>query len=541
MSEADECEWREQEGVTFADVAHEAALLDDSRIRFNLDQLADDYLNWNVLTDGLGKKPDCIEHEGQFKHLHPGVVAPYALRNAMQVQALDEYFAPRILEEDLTRVQSLERDVIPVVVEFERNGMYLDVDLLEQWHREVREKIDAIKFRIYKDTGLDVTSFDSPKQTAELFRKRGIKSPLLTEGGAESFTDSVLRGFTGDPVINAFREGGQLADLHSKYLDKYSKTVRRDGWIRSNLHQLRTSREEGGKQGTVSGRFSAAGDRQGGYNPQQVVAVEKQLERGWCPDYVARKLFIAAPGWEYLIASDMMQVEYRLFACYADDPQINAAYAADPLADFHAVVMKLLHKLNPTLNRKLVKNVNFALIYGAAIVKFALMLGVIDQATFDELTELLLRARACHDREMSRAVYQDARLRPAQDILDQYHEMFPKVKPLMNRTKKTAETRGYVMDLVGRRARLSNRFHSALNRIIQGGAASINKRVITEVYKQRKSLDFLMQATVHDEIVGSGRLGTKERLDKVLNTQYFDLRVPILWDTKSGNNWAACK
>lgn len=548
MAEADEIGWRDRETVTYSDVAHDAALLDDSRIRFNLDQLCAELLDWDVSDD---KMPRGIETEKDFHLLHPGIVAPYAIRNAMQVQALDEHFAPQILEQELTEVQGLERELIPCTVEFERNGMYLDVPLLEQWHREVADKIDTLKSKIYKESGVKITSFDSSKQAANLFERRGLKSTMKTDGGEDSFAGAVLKEFSHDPVIAAFYQGGQLADLHSKYLDKYLKTVDSNGWIRYNLHQLRTTREDGGKQGTVSGRFSAAGDREGGFNPQQVVSVEKQLERGWCTDYVIRKLFRAAPGYSRIIAADMMQVEYRLFAHYA---KMHDAFHAEPLqkiiggkpvwiqgplADFHALVAELLN--NPLLNRKLVKNINFAIIYGAGAWKFAMQMGITTQAEYEDGLKMFNGRPTV--RQLLNSKYGD-KFRKALDTRRAYDERFPAVSPMLKLASSTARDRGYVKTLMNRRARFgghNNRYHSALNRIVQGGAADINKRAIIETYKQRKSIGFHMMATVHDEIVGSGNEGTLPAVDKVLNTQYFDLRVPILWDSKEGSDWAACK
>lgn len=544
---------------SFGDAAHRAALLDDNRFRFNLDQLSKDELGWDVTKDGLGKLPLQITNETEFQYLHPGVVAPYAVRNVAQVNALLESYAPQIEDEELEDVLQLECDVLPAVVEFERNGLYLDVPLAEQWHREVNERLDAIRLKIYKSTGIELTSFDSSKQLQAIFERRGHRSNVLTPSGAPSFTDGVMKQFAAvDPVIADLRTGGQLADLNSKYLVKYLKLVDGAGWMRYNLHQLRTTRGEGdeGARGAVSGRFSAAGDDEGGFNPQQVVAVEKQLERGWCPDYVIRKLIVPGPGEIGLIASDMMQVEYRLFARYADDPAINAAYAGaplqkliggkmvwvqGPLADFHALVAELLNQ--PHLNRKLVKNVNFALIYGAALIKFAYMLGMITEAQFLELNARLKAAMRIKDFSAVKAVYNDPLLSSAQDLLDTYHRMFPRVKPLMDKTKYVARERGYVKTLMGRRARLTDRFHSALNRIVQGGAADINKRAVVEVYQQRKQLNAPMRCTVHDEIVLGRRPETNvDAVDKVLNFQYYPHpTIPILWETRTGDNWAACK
>lgn len=541
QTRADGVDLTEQDN-TFGDCAHYAALLDDHRMRFGLDQLSKDVLHWDVDTDGLGKIPRAITSEVEFQLLHPSLVAPYAVRNVEQVVRLVDAFTPRILEEDLGEVLALEQAVIPIVVEMEKNGTFLDMDLLHRWETEVQRRIAAQKMLIYRATGIEINSFDSPKDLAALFKARGIVNTAKSEGGGMSFTDAVMRQHSADECIRAAREGGQLADLDSKYLGKYAAAARSDGWLRFNLHQLRAGRSEDDKRGTVSGRFSAAGDRQGGYNPQQVVAVEKQLERDWCPDYVVRKLFVPGPGEQCLLASDMMQVEYRLFAHYANDPAINAAYAADPRADFHAVVMELLHKLNPRLNRKLTKNINFAKIYGAQLLKFALMIGSISEQLFTELNGALRAAFDRDDWHAVRAIYADDRLDEARQLDEEYNRMFPAVAPLLKQAKETAKQRGYVRTLMGRRARLTDRFHSALNRVVQGGAADINKRLLVELYKQRKALGVTMRLTVHDEVVtGLQDPGMRDAVDKLLNTQYFDLRVRILWDTKIGDNWAACK
>ena len=529
-----------EQNNTFGDVAHHAALLDDNRRRFNLDQLSKDILGWdvNAATDPLGPLPKGVAHEGEWHKLPSWEVAPYALRNVEQVAQLLEELQPDIEDENLDAVLQLEQDIIPVVVEMEKNGTFLDMPLLEQWRKDSSAELEARLYNIYKTTGLLISSPDSPKDLEALFNKCGI--PLThTDTGRASFTDSVLKAAK-HPAIADLRVAGQLADLNSKYLDKYWNAARSDGWLRFNLHQLKSSRGEEDSVGTVSGRFSGAGDKYGGYNPQQVVAVEKQLERGWCPDYVVRKLFLQN------FAADMMQVEYRLFAHYAkmheafharpERKLINGKWTwiKGPLADFHALVAELLVPINPALNRKLVKNINFAMIYGAGLVKFAFMLGLITEAQYKEFTERLSR----HDW----SVFNEPGLAQAKLLRETYMRMFPAVKPLLEKAAKLAEERGYVMDFLGRRARLAGRFHSSLNRVIQGGAATYNKMVLVELYKLRRYLGLTLRLTVHDEVCGDlADPRTVGNVKRVLNRQYWNFSVPILWDAKTGANWAACK
>lgn len=526
---------------TFGDVAHRAALLDDHRMRFNLEQLAQDLLGYD-----LGKVDLGLRDKGSLANLPAWEVEAYAVQDTGLIGELIDHTDPLIAEEDLGKVLHLEEEVLPAVVEMEKNGCQIDVELLHKWKGEVDQKIPDLLYSIWKKTGVRLNSFDSSKDIARLFDRLDIPVTSYTEAGNPSFTDGVLKDID-HPVIKDLRLGGQLADLKSKYLDKYAAAVRSDGWLRFNLHQLRIGKSEEDKKGTVSGRFSGAGDKFGGFNPQQVVAVEKQLERGWCPDYVIRRLFLSN------FAADMMQVEYRLFAHYAHmhgafhaEPKQKMiggkmVWIAGPLADFHALVAELLLPINPNLNRKLVKNINFAMIYGAGLLKFAFMLGLISEQEFNRLSQLL--AAAGRDWKKRASILDSSEgVGSAKEIRETYLGMFPAVQPLLKQASELAENRGYVRTLEGRRARLHGRFHSALNRVIQGGAADINKRVVAEVYKQRKRLGLMMRVTVHDELVGNlADPGMLPEVEKVLNHQYYDLRAPILWDAKMGNNWAECK
>jgi DNA polymerase I-like protein with 3'-5' exonuclease and polymerase domains len=421
---------------------------------------------------------------------------------------------------------------------------------LKKWREEVHARIKALLWKIYKATGILMSSPDSSKDLQKLFKNLKLEAKSFTETGAISFTSANLRSYR-HPVVDMVLEAGELADLASKYLDKYYETARADGWIRFNLHQLRSGEDAYDKKGTVSGRFSAAGDKQGGYNPQQVVSVDKQidpkLEHRWCPDYVVRRLFVpgspdesrANPGRRW-IASDARQIEYRLFAHYARVQEILDVFAANPLADYHQVVSDLLTPHNPFLNRKKVKNVNFAKIYGAGLTKFAFMVGQITEAEYKAIIAEF-DGKAKRTDLITHRKYGEA-MRRADGINQTYDIMFPSVRELLRSASKTAETRGYVFTLLGRRARLSNKFHSALNRIIQGGAADVNKRVLLEVYKHREALGLTMRLTVHDELDGDLEdAAMLPRLEEILNTQYYDLAVPILWETEIGPTWAHCK
>lgn len=487
------CDLREQ-GCTFRDVGHHAALLDDHWRDFSLDGIAEHWLGKKKAKDQGGFR---IEGKDIWKY-PAGMVAPYACVDVDLAEELDLEMWPHIVEQDLVRVADLERDIIPVCVEMERNGAPLDVGLLNEWTQAAEWERQDLLFELAKATGSQINPDSSPDMV-KLFKHCGLDGQWgITDKGTPSFTDVVVRGAAKKhPLIETARMAGKLADLLTKYLVKYQQAVGSDDILRYNLYQLMT-----GEGGTVSGRFASAG-----VNIQQVMANEKQI-REYGDKYLIRRLFKPGPGAHGWLSVDASQIEYRLFGHYAKDPQILAAYLADPYADFHLTVMKFLQKVRPDFDRKRVKNVNFAMLFGAGIAKIAEML-------------------ECSEEQ-------------AKEFREIYFRMFPSVRPLINTAMRTAEERGFIRTLLGRRARFpgGQRVHKALNAAIQGSAADLNKMMLVELYKNRRLLEIVMRFTVHDstenDVMNPARL---PMIQEMFNSQLFPTRVPILWKTEMGPSW----
>ena len=495
MSENWGVDLREQ-NCTFRDVAHHAALLDDHWRDFSLDGIAQQWL-------GRGKVKEVgFKIEGRDIHKYPaGMVAPYACTDVDLVEDLDAVMWLDMEEEGLVPVADLESRVIPVCVEMERNGAPLDVEALRRWTSEAEDERQDLLHALYKETGMQINP-DSGPDRVKLFTKAGLKGEWgSTAKGAPSFTDVVMRAAAEkSPLVGQARQAGKLADLLTKYLVKYRDAVGGDGVLRYNLYQLMT-----GEGGTVSGRFASAA-----VNIQQVMAVEKQIREYGSDKYLIRRLF--RPGSGTWLSVDASQIEYRLFAHYAKDPKIMDVYARDPYADYHLTVMAMLQTVRPDFDRKRVKNVNFAQLFGAGVAKTAEML----ECSEDE-------ARA---------------------FIRVYHRMFPSVRPLLDSAMKLAEDRGYIKTLLGRRSRFVNgeRSHKALNAAIQGSAADLNKMMLVELYKNRKLLEIVLRFTVHDEanmdMLNESKLPI---IQELFNTQLYPTKVPILWSIETGPNWADMK
>jgi DNA polymerase-1 len=532
------------QGCTFGDVAHRAALLDDHRFRFNLNQLAEDILGIDAAKVDLG-----LSDKGTLWELPAWEVAPYAVRDVELVDMLVKATQPMIEDQELEDVLALEEAIIPVVMEMERNGTYLNVELLHQWQAEAKKEFEEIMWSIFRETGVRMTSPDSSKDLVKLFDACDVPITTFTDAGKPSFTDDVLSAID-HPAIKKVRYAGQLADLRSKYLDKYAATVRSDGWLRFNLHQLRVGRDENDKKGTVSGRFSSAGDEYGGFNVQQVVSADKQTSREWCTKYLVKNLFIPRPGsgmqW---LSADAKQIEYRIFAHYANSEQILSKYREDPEVDYHNLVQPLLQRARPTIGRKETKITNFCKLFGAALIKFAWTLKSINDREFKELSAKydITKWKKTPRGARERAMREEPALQEARGIMDAYDEMIPEAKEMLDLAKNTAKERGWVKTMQGRRARFGKkhgREHSALNRIVQGTAADINKLMLVDAYRERKNLGLELITTVHDELDAGIQDASPEsvsRVEEFLNEQRVPLRVPILWDVGVGPTWATAK
>lgn len=508
----------EEQGCTFSDIGHTAALLDDHRYRFGLDALCKDYLG----EEKVGKKLDTK----RMRSYHAGQVAPRAEADVRQVGALWKVMKPMIEEQGLGKVHQLEDDVIPAVIEMEKNGAKLNVELLNKWNVDMDQDIQRCLYRVGRDVGFKVDP-NKNEDWVKLFTHLKLPIENFTHRGAASFTDAILRRID-DPIIKLVRRAKKLSSIKAKYIHPYLKSIGKDGKIRYELHQLKTEKGEGESIGTVSGRFSATDE-----NIQQVMGVERWEASFGSSEYLIRELFIAdEPSYEFLSA-DAMQVEYRGFAHYANSARINQAYQEDPRLSFHKLIHKLLLEFKPDLIYKLVKDLNFAKIYGAGLVKMAVMLGFITEAQAQMLYEIAdYRTRIAHPL-----------LKETVEINEIYKRELPEATALLEEASRLAKERGYVRTILGRRSRFpgGDRAHKALNAVVQGTAADINKLKLVELHRERKRTGFKMSMTVHDEVCGSAMYPeTKAMVDEILNRQSVPMRVPILWDTNTGANWAVC-
>jgi DNA polymerase I-like protein with 3'-5' exonuclease and polymerase domains len=123
-------------------------------------------------------------------------------------------------------------------------------------------------------------------------------------------------------------------------------------------------------------------------------------------------------------------------------------------------------------------------------------------------------------------------------------DAIPGLQKLVEATKKAAE-RGYIRSIDGRHISVDSG-HKALNYLLQSGAGVIAKRwmVLTHEAIIRADIEAHQLAFVHDELQFETTTSSVEDLKFALlwaaahAGEYYDLRVPIAADAKSGMDWS---
>jgi DNA polymerase I-like protein with 3'-5' exonuclease and polymerase domains len=200
---------------------------------------------------------------------------------------------------------------------------------------------------------------------------------------------------------------------------------------------------------------------------------------------------------------DKSQIEYRIFAHYAEDPELLKAYADNPKIDYHQILADRLG-----IPRDPTKKINFGMLYGMGQAKtkrsVAAQFGEMDRSEKTK-PEDKLKIRAALRRYVGMSgkdpfgkvvsMIGDTGPIPTtafdlacEAILSEYHARVPSVKSMQKRIKTVIGSRGFIRNFFGRRYFYPpNLAYVALNALIQGSAADFFKdRLVTLFSKADK-------------------------------------------------------
>ncbi|MFZ5722134.1 MAG: DNA polymerase I [Pseudomonadota bacterium] len=491
----------ELRGVAF-DTMLESYVLDSTATRHDMDSLSLKYLGHKTIafSDIAGKGAKQLT----FNQVAIEQAAPYSAEDADVTLRLHETLWPQLQREPApARVfTDIEMPLVPVLSRMERNGAYVDPDMLRAQSAEIAKRLLELEQQAYELAGQPF-NLGSPKQLGEiLYGKLGIPVTKKTPTGAPSTAEEVLEELALDyPLPKLLLEHRGLAKLKSTYTDKLPEMIDRDtGRVHTSYHQAVAA----------TGRLSSTDP-----NLQNIPVRTEEGRR-------IRQAFRARPG-HSILACDYSQIELRIMAHLSGDAGLLDAFAHG--MDIHRATAAEVFGIKPEqvsdLQRRNAKAINFGLIYGMSEFGLARQLGI--------------------SRGEARA------------YIETYFDRYPGVRRYMDETRALAREKGYVETLFGRRLylpeiRVANQQRrqaaerTAINAPMQGTAADIIKRAMIALdgWLTESGVDALMIMQVHDELVfevATPAVEQVRRKAQEMMAAAARLRVALVVDAGTGDSW----
>jgi DNA polymerase-1 len=479
-------------------------LLEPER-RHGMDYLSETYLKYKPIPieDLLGKKG---KTQLNMSDLTPLEIRDYAAEDADITLQLKEYLAPKLIEgEVLDLFENIEAPLVAVLADLEFEGIRIDSEYLAVYSKELEISIAKIEQEIYKSAGIPF-NIGSPKQVGDvLFERLKIpyKGAKTKTGQYSTDEDKLVEMSTEFPIVAEILNFRGLSKLKSTYVDSLPKLVNpRTGRLHSSFNQALTA----------TGRLSSNNP-----NLQNIPVRTPEGAR-------VRQAFIPRDADHVLLAADYSQIELRLIAEISNDEAMLDAFQKN--LDIHlATASKVFGVPLDAVTREQryqAKTVNFSIIYGAGATNLSRQLNI-------KRTE-------------------------AKDLIDAYFREYQGLKNYMESIVEEARNKGYVTTLMGRRRYMreinsksglerSNAERIAVNTPIQGSAADMIKVAMVNIHRELKNqkLGTRMILQVHDELVFDAPKNEVETvkpiISELMRTALPKLKVPILVEIGTGNNW----
>lgn len=430
-------------------------------------------------------------------------------------QALMAYRVYHACMKDLSAMEhgeelvAFDMKVLDVLFNMEKTGTYIDGDELNEQARTLKSSLNLIEQDIY-DLANTQFNINSPRQLGKvLFDDLNIpyprKSNKKDQNGNKKYStaDDILSDIGDDfDIVRKVQRYRMLSKLVSTYTDKLPLLISpKTGRIHTCFNLA----------GTVTGRLSSSDP-----NLQNIPSRTKEGRQ-------IRSAFVAPKGYK-IVSADYSQIELRLIAHFAQDPNLIAAF--NNHQDIHRVTAaEVLDKsINDVTDeeRSHAKATNFGLMYGMSAHGLAKQTG------------------------MSNA--------DAKAYIEKYFSKYPTIKTLMDNIIKDTKAHGYTTTIKGFHivingitstgAIMRGADRAAINAPMQGSAADIIKMAMIEVDEYIKTLPqdaVHMTMQVHDELVFEVREDIVDtfcsKIQQIMEN-VTHLLVPLEVGIGVGSSWA---
>ncbi|MBI2707678.1 MAG: DNA polymerase I [Proteobacteria bacterium] len=478
-------------------------LLEGGQHGHGMDEIAKLYLDYDTV-----KYQDVVgsgRAQVTFDKVPLDKALDYAAEDADVTFQLHALLKPRLLDEhQCTVYETLERPLIPVLVDMEYRGIKVDPLILKKLSGEFEKRLSEIETLIHQEAG-ESFNVGSPKQLGDiLFDKLKLPGGKKGKTGAYGTSADVLEGLSeqGFAIADTLLEWRQLSKLKSTYTDALPRQ------INPKTDRVHTSYA---MAATSTGRLASSDP-----NLQNIPIRKEEGKK-------IRGAFIASPGMK-LLSVDYSQIELRLLAHMANLPELRQAFLEGK--DIHAQTASQvfdvpLDKMTSELRQR-AKAINFGIIYGISPFGLARQLGISRES--------------------------------AGQYIQTYFKLYPGIQAYMERMKKEARDLGYVTTLLGRRCfipdiqsrdptRRSFAERQAINAPLQGGNADIIKKAMIKLDRLFKEtgLKAHMLLQVHDELIFEIADEDIEKAQSLIvktMQSIVSLSVPLVVEANVGNTWA---
>lgn len=388
----------------------------------------------------------------------------------------------------------VESPLLPVVVDMERTGLFVDFEFANVYEPELREHLEELEAEIRAEMG--EINLNSPQQMAQwLYDEQGLDD---ISGKRKTNKETLAKLADDCPVLDTLLKYRDLFKLHSTYISALPEKVKDDGCVHGQFNQDKTD----------TGRFSSQEPNLQNLPPR------------------ARKLFTAPEG-KVIFSIDFSQIEPRFLSHITGDENLKKPYLEG--GDLYATLAsKVFNKPieecgDGSKYRKMMKTGLLAVMYGTSMWTLSKQLKIsveeaeqfIDdffeaypkvQKWIESIWEFVKeneyvecpfgrKRRFPKHKEMAR-VY-DAKKKQILKILktDKVPQDFwnKKKYPQLPYQLKRA-----FQDVKGSVERVRRQ---AVNFMIQGASATIMKKAMLQVDAFLKKNNWNMMGSVHDEVL----------------------------------------
>ena len=496
------------EGIYY-DIAIAAYILNPTNNKLKIKDLIERYLEIDLTEyeneENKQEQINLFEENSNQDNVDENLIKEVSLY-AYVIGKIKEITEQKLKEIDcLDLFYEIDMPTVEVLSNMQWNGMYVDKEELEDFGKELTDKLETITKIIYEMAGEEF-NINSTKQLGEiLFEKMQLPVIKKTKNGYSTDVDVLEKLKKEDPIIEQILEYRQLMKLNSTYVEGLKPYINpKTKRIHSFFHQTITA----------TGRISST--------EPNLQNIPTRFELG----KRVRKVFKPENGYAYVDA-DYSQIELRVLASISEDKHMIEAFKEGQ--DIHKQAASKVFKTPidevTKEQRSNAKAVNFGIVYGISDFGLAEQLGI--------------------GRKQAKA------------YIDEYLTQYSGIKKFMDNIKEEAKENGYVETIFHRRRYIpelkSNNYmvrqfgaRAAMNTPIQGTAADIMKiamiKVFNEIKKRKLKSKIVLQ--VHDEMMIEAPIEEKEEIKTIIKNcmqTATELKVPLIAEISEANNWYDCK